>query len=54
MIVDTEGPQDTQAEITGNNKTTEANVPPQLNPPDIDTEANLDIQNEIRTRNNKK
>ena len=28
MIVDTEGPQDTQAEIMGNNKRAEANPPP--------------------------
>ena len=32
MIVDTEGQQDTQAEIMGNNTTTEANVPPPTEP----------------------
>ena len=37
MIVDLEGPQDTQAEIMGNSKTAEAYASP-LNPPVIDTE----------------
>ena len=32
MIVDTEGPQDTQAEIMGNSKTAEANAPPPTEP----------------------
>jgi hypothetical protein len=37
MIVDMEGPQDTQTEIMSNIKTAEANAPP-LNPLDKDTE----------------
>jgi hypothetical protein len=37
MIVDMEGPQDTQAEIMSNNKSAEANASP-LNPPDKNTE----------------
>ena len=41
IIVDTDDPQDTQAEIMGNNTIKEANAPLPQNPLDIDTEGNV-------------